>query len=79
MTAKTRWSARLTVTALAAGTLTIAAPAHADRACDALMDEAQRQFYLYEWYGIALGYNSTEARSHLKESAYNADFWMVNC
>ena len=60
MTAKARWSARLTVTALAAATLaalTVAAPAHADRAqdCETLMNKAQREFYLYEWTGLRSG------------------------
>ena len=84
MTARTRWSARLTVTALAtaaiaAGTLVTAAPAQAKPGCAELMDKANVQFHLYEWYGIALGYDSKRAQAHLKTSGQMADFWMENC
>lgn len=86
MTAKTRWSARLTTTAVAAaaiatGTLVTAAPAHADRAqdCQALLTTVQVDFYLYQWYGVFYGYDSRQAQGHLSTSMDAADFWTVNC
>ena len=86
MTAKTRWSARLTIAVVAtatitAGTLVTAAPAHADRAqdCEALLNRGLVEYRLYEWYGVFLGYDSKQAQGHLKAASDGADFWMVNC
>jgi hypothetical protein len=86
MTTKTRWGARLAAvgvatTAIAAGTLLTAAPAHADRArdCQVLMAKAEIAHNLYEWYGIALGYDSRQAQAYLGQAIDASDFWMEAC
>jgi hypothetical protein len=86
MTSRTRWGARLTATglaaaAIAAGTLLSASPAHADRAqdCRVLAAKSRIDYNLYDWYGIALGYSSREAQSHLQASIDAMDFYGVNC
>jgi hypothetical protein len=86
MTAKTRWTARLTATALtvaaiAIGSLGAATPAHANRAqdCQALLDSGQVDFRMYEWYRVFYGADSWEARGHLKASIDAADNWLLSC
>jgi hypothetical protein len=86
MTSRTGWAARLAMTGLAAGvvgtsTLLAASPAHADRAqeCRALIADAQIAFNLYDWYGIALGYDSRQAKAYLGQSQDAAEFWLENC
>jgi len=72
----------LTVTLVGVATaVTVAAPAHADRAqdCEVPLTAAQVDFRLYEWYGVAFGTNSPQAQGYLKSSIAALDFWMVNC
>jgi hypothetical protein len=86
VTTKTSWGTRLTATGLAAaaiacGTLLTATPAHADRVqdCRALEATIKIHYNLYDWYGIALGYDSWEAQGHLQSSSDAADFYGINC
>jgi hypothetical protein len=86
MTMKTSWGTRvvamgLAAAAIAGGTLLTATPAHADRAqdCRALEATIKIHYNLYDWYGIALGYDSWEAQGHLQSSIDAADFYGVNC
>jgi hypothetical protein len=86
MTTRTGWGARLAAMGLAAatiaaGTLLTATPAHADRArdCQVLMARAQIAHNLYDWYGIALGYDSRQAQGYLRQATNAADFWMEAC
>jgi hypothetical protein len=79
---KTRLAAAaVAVAAVAAGTLLTAGPAHADRArdCQQLVAKAKIDFYLYDWYGIALGYSSREAQAHLGSSIDAMDFYLEAC
>jgi hypothetical protein len=66
---------------IAAGSLLIASPAHADRArdCELLVASATVDFYLYQWYGIALGFDSRQAKAHLGSSIDAMDFWVEAC